>query len=61
MLLPVISSMLIPCVSRLVMMLTDKANIKEVLLFPANKPLANTGVAATSAAEGGEQPLRVEA
>lgn len=43
------------------MMLTDKANIKEVLLFPANKPLANTGVAATSAAEGGEQPLRVEA
>jgi lysyl-tRNA synthetase class 2 len=43
------------------MMLTDKSNIKEVLLFPANKPLANTGVAATSAVgEGQEQPLRVQ-
>ncbi|GAA5960187.1 hypothetical protein JCM3765_002501 [Sporobolomyces pararoseus] len=33
-------------IDRLVMFLTDCTNIKEVLLFPANKPLPNTGAAA---------------
>lgn len=45
---------------RLVMMLTDSPNIKEVLLFPANKPQITTSAAATSELPADEQPLRVE-
>ncbi|SCV69653.1 BQ2448_1047 [Microbotryum intermedium] len=46
-------------IDRLVMFLTDQTNIKEVLLFPANKPLPNTNAdkataAATAAAPGNE-------
>lgn len=35
-------------IDRLVMFLTDCTNIKEVLLFPANKPLPNSGAAAAN-------------
>ncbi|GAA6044416.1 hypothetical protein JCM8097_007453 [Rhodosporidiobolus ruineniae] len=37
-------------IDRLVMFLTDMTNIKEVLLFPANKPLPNQGATPATAA-----------
>ncbi|GAA5885805.1 hypothetical protein JCM5296_000148 [Sporobolomyces johnsonii] len=36
-------------IDRLVMFLTDQTNIKEVLLFPANKPLPNQGATPATA------------
>ncbi|GAA5963140.1 hypothetical protein JCM21900_000224 [Sporobolomyces salmonicolor] len=36
-------------IDRLVMFLTDQTNIKEVLLFPANKPLPNAGATPATA------------
>jgi hypothetical protein len=46
-----------PLLDRLVMFLTDQTNIKEVLLFPANKPLPNQ--AAPAEAAGAEKTTTV--
>ncbi|GAA5836014.1 hypothetical protein JCM11251_006626 [Rhodosporidiobolus azoricus] len=41
-------------IDRLVMFLTNQTNIKEVLLFPANKPLPNEGAGANNKDESAE-------